>query len=729
MVKALRFLSHLFGFEKLTPNEKDYLHESNKRASIYMGFIVMGLEVWMLIRQIKKRVIVKVNEGQPLFDMMVKYTSKYWLFLLIGLGLMIFCIFFTKKRKKISKPAFITLMVSGALCFLYSFVIFIENFTKVNAAAGILEQQAFIMNFLMVMLYVLTGVIGVSIIIYSIFKYYKNKSINVLEHVIIASFTIICLDFGFYVSYSDFMQDKEIICYLTMILYVGCLLIYRPYISMLILLSSFYGFYLILTTFEGGKSFAPVDGVISGDSVNYVTFLVSLITICFAIYHGRLNEAKKTHALEISLMNDSLTGLLNYNYFTERAKEVIETSNDISNDVFLFLDIYNFKSFNDQRGFEAGNKFLVSVGKFLTEVFDTKDREVLISRQADDHYLVLTSKENIEEKLNVLKEKVKSLDEEILLSIHVGGYSPHSNTEDPRKCIDRARYAAERIKKNLEKIYLEYDKKMHEEYHKRLYILNNIDNAVANGWITPYYQVVVWSKDKEICGCEALARWIDPTYGQLYPNEFIPVLEEYSLIHKLDRCIIERVCQDLREGIDSNKPVFPVSINFSRLDFELMDAVNELETIVQKYKIPKELIHVEVTESALIDSFDLLSVAINQLKNLGYSIWLDDFGSGYSSLNVLKDYSFDVIKIDMKFLSNLDKSEKSKILIDCIIQMATRIDMLTLTEGVETMEEADFLNKVGCGRLQGYLFGKPVPKEVLYKRIEDKELTVSKNCL
>ncbi len=729
MVKALRFLSHLFGFEKLTPNEKDYLHESNKRASIYMGFIVMGLEVWMLIRQIKKRVIVKVKEGQPLFDMMVKYTSKYWLFLLIGLGLMIFCIFFTKKRKKISKPAFITLMVSGALCFLYSFVIFIENFTKVNAAAGILEQQAFIMNFLMVMLYVLTGVIGVSIIIYSIFKYYKNKSINLLEHVIIASFTIICLDFGFYVSYSDFMQDKEIICYLTMILYVGCLLIYRPYISMLILLSSFYGFYLILTTFEGGKSFAPVDGVISGDSVNYVTFLVSLITICFAIYHGRLNEAKKTHALEISLMNDSLTGLLNYNYFTERAKEVIETSNDISNDVFLFLDIYNFKSFNDQRGFEAGNKFLVSVGKFLTEVFDTKDREVLISRQADDHYLVLTSKENIEEKLNVLKEKVKSLDEEILLSIHGGGYSPQSNTEDPRKCIDRARYAAERIKKNLEKIYLEYDKKMHEEYHKRLYILNNIDNAVANGWITPYYQVVVWSKDKEICGCEALARWIDPTYGQLYPNEFIPVLEEYSLIHKLDRCIIERVCQDLRAGLDSNKPVFPVSINFSRLDFELMDAVNELETIVQKYNIPKELIHVEVTESALIDSFDLLSVAISQLKDLGYSIWLDDFGSGYSSLNVLKDYSFDVIKIDMKFLSNLDKSEKSKILIDCIIQMATRIDMLTLTEGVETMEEADFLNKVGCGRLQGYLFGKPVPKEVLYKRIEDKELTVSKNCL
>lgn len=728
MARIWHFISHILGFEKLSTNEKEYLHESNIKSSIYMGFIVVALEVWMLVRQIRKRVLIKVKDGYPLFDMMVKYTSKYWLFLIIGLALMIFCIY-CKRAKKFTKPVFITMLTSGILCFLYTFVLFLENFTKVNVGAGIGEIQAFILNFFLVFLYFCTFVIGTSIIVYSLFKYYKNITIPILEHIIIISFTLICLDFGFLVSYSDFMQDKEIICFLTMILYVGCLLIYRPYISLLILAAAFQLFYNILTTFQDGKSFAPVDGVISGDSVNYFTFLVSLVTICFAIYHGRLNEAHKTYALEKNLKNDGLTGLLNFNYFTEKSRELILTSNNINSYIFLFIDIYNFKSYNDQRGFEAGNEFLTKVGSFLTEVFDDKEHTCLFGRQADDHFVVLTKADNVIENVNTLTKKIKAMDNEILLGVNAGGYRPIDEKEDPRRCIDRARHASAVIKKNVDVSFIEYDNKMGDEYRKRLYILNNIENAVNNGWITPYYQPVVWSENKEICGCEALARWIDPVYGQLYPNEFIPVLEEYSLIHKLDRCIIERVCQDLRNAINNDKPYFPVSLNFSRLDFELMDAVSELETLVNKYNIPKELIHVEITESALIDSFTILSVAINKLKDLGYSIWLDDFGSGYSSLNVLKDYSFDVLKIDMRFLSNLDKNEKSKVLIDCIIQMANRIDMLTLTEGVETFDEADFLNSVGCDRLQGYLFGKPVPKEVLYQRIESKELVVSKKII
>ena len=148
-----------------------------------------------------------------------------------------------------------------------------------------------------------------------------------------------------------------------------------------------------------------------------------------------------------------------------------------------------------------------------------------------------------------------------------------------------------------------------------------------------------------------------------------------------------------------------------------MDAVQELEDLVAKYSIPKELIHVEVTESALTDDFIKLNEAMNRIKEMGYALWLDDFGSGYSSLNVLK--------IDMRFLSNLDNSEKAKTLIDCIIQMANRIDMLTLTEGVETETQVEFLNRVGCNRLQGYLFGKPMPKEEFDRRIEENELKVS----
>ena len=315
------------------------------------------------------------------------------------------------------------------------------------------------------------------------------------------------------------------------------------------------------------------------------------------------------------------------------------------------------------------------------------------------------------------------------MGINCGGYHLSNPGEDPRMAIDRARYAAHLIKNRFSTIYAEYDKTMSEEYHKRLYIVNNIDNAVNNGWIVPFYQPVVWSDTEELCGFEALARWKDPIYGQLSPIEFIPVLEEYRLIHKLDKSIFESVCRDMRWALDDGKPVVPVSLNFSRLDFELMDAVQELEDIVARYRIPKEMIHVEVTESALTDNFLKLNAAMNRIKELGYSLWLDDFGSGYSSLNVLKDYQFDVIKIDMRFLSNFESSEKSRTLIDCIVQMADRIHMLTLTEGVETEAQAEFLNKIGCGRLQGYLFGKPIPKEDVYSRIDKGELTVSQKLL
>ena len=727
MNKVLRFLAHILGFERLSQYENDYLHDANIRSCSYMGFIVVILELWMLARQMYSKIIPKLQAGGDFFALFVKYTSKYWLFLLMGLGLMLFCLFYDRE-KKLSKGKFTALLAIGVACMLYTAMLSMEAFTKPSDA--ITPVMAGIMNAMLVSVYAFLFVIGAAIAAYALVRYLKNRRIVLLEHVAIVAFTLICLAFGIFVSYSDFWGGKEIICFLTMVLYVGCLLIYRPYVSVLILAACFLGFYFILLTYQGGLSFAKqeivISGVmqkiISGDSVNYVTFFISLTTICFAIYHGRLKEARKSKELEKSATEDQLTGLYNYTHFSELARQRIgELTGDLSKNVLLFLDVHNFKAFNDQRGFEAGDRFLIAIGRFVAETF----RGALYGRQADDHFVVLTTTEGLTEKLERLNGLVRGYDSEILLGINCGAYHLSSNQEDPRASIDRARYAAHLIKNRFQTIYIEYDETMSQAYHKRLYIINNIDNAVSGGWIVPFYQPVVWSDTKEVCGCEVLARWMDPVYGQLYPNEFIPVLEEYRLIHKLDRCIFESACRDLREGMDAGKPVVPVSLNFSRLDFELMDAVTELDALAEQYRIPKELIHVEVTESALTDNFTKLVEAMDRIKALGYSLWLDDFGSGYSSLNVLKDYQFDVIKIDMRFLSNLENSEKSRTLIDCIVRMAERINMLTLTEGVETKVQADFLNRIGCTRLQGYLFGKPIPKDALYQRIGSGELVVS----
>ena len=730
MRKALHFISHTLGFERLSKYERDYLHDANIRSSIYMGVIVMLLEIWMLIRQTVSKIIPKYLAGGDLLALLIKYTTKYWLFLLVGFGIMLFCSF--QKDKKLSKGRFWALTIVGSACVLYTSVLSLESFTK--ESESVTPVMAGIMNAMLISIYVLLFVIGASIVVYALFKYLKHKTIVPLEHAAIIGFTLVCLAFGVFVSYSDFWGAKEIICFLTMVIYVGCLLIYRPYITILILGASFLGFYEVLLTYQNGMSFQAQEVVIngellkitSGDTVNYITFFISLTTICFAIYHGRLNEAKKTKALEKSAKEDALTGMNNYSYFPALAKEYIQgVTENFGENVFLFLDVHNFKAFNDQRGFEAGDKFLVAIGKYISDIFS----DSLCARQADDHFVVLTKTEGLQERLDRLNRLVHDYDEEILLGINCGAYHLTGENEDPRMAIDRARYAAHLIKNRFQTVYAEYDKTMSEEYHKRLYVVNSIDSAVSNGWIVPFYQPVVWSDTKELCGCEALARWMDPVYGQLFPNEFIPVLEEYRLIHKLDKAIFESVCRDLRAAMDAGKPVVPVSLNFSRLDFELMDAPQELEDLVTRYRIPKELIHVEVTESALTDNFSRLNAAMNRIKELGYSLWLDDFGSGYSSLNVLKDYQFDVVKIDMRFLSNLENSEKSKTLIDCIVKMANRINMLTLTEGVETEMQAEFLNQIGCNRLQGYLFGKPIPKDALYTRIDSSELIVARKHL
>ena len=730
MKEALHFISHILGFEKLSKYESEYLHDANIRSSSYMGAIVVFLELWMLIRQTRSKILPKYQAGGDLFELFVKYTTKYWLFLLIGLGITLFCVY--QRERKLSKGQFVALLTVGLACIFYTGVLKLEAFTAVSDS--VTPVMAGVMNVMLVSIYLLLFVIGATIVAYALFKYLRNRRVVVLEHLAIISFTLVCLAFGVFVSYSDFWGGKEIICFLTMVLYVGCLLIYRPYISALVLGVSFMAFYHILLTYQDGLSFQDqevvINGVaqkiISGDAVNYITFFISLTTICFAIFHGRLNEANKSRALEKSAKKDFLTGMYNYNYFTELAKETIQgLGGEVGRYVFLFLDVHNFKAFNDQRGFEAGDRFLTTIGGHVCDIFQNS----LCARQADDHFVVLTVTDDLEEKLDTLNRLVHEYDEEILLAINCGAYHLNGTHEDPRMAIDRARYAAHLIKNRFQTVYAEYDKTMSEAYHKRLYVVNNIDNAVNNGWIVPFYQPVVWSDTNELCGCEALARWKDPVYGQLFPNEFIPVLEEYRLIHKLDKAIFESVCRDMRAALDAGMPVVPVSLNFSRLDFELMDAVQELENIVEKYGISRDLIHVEVTESALTDDFVKLREEINRIKDLGYSLWLDDFGSGYSSLNVLKDYQFDVVKIDMRFLSSFENSEKSRTLIDCIIKMATRINMLTLTEGVETREQADFLHNIGCGRLQGYLFGKPIPKEQFYRRIDDGELVVSGKLL
>lgn len=256
----------------------------------------------------------------------------------------------------------------------------------------------------------------------------------------------------------------------------------------------------------------------------------------------------------------------------------------------------------------------------------------------------------------------------------------------------------------------------------RKFVLENFERDLNNGNIHVVFQPVVRSLTGKFCNSEALSRWDDAEHGRISPAVFIPVLEESRFIYKLDLFVLNKSAEILRYEIDNGIPCVPISVNFSRLDFELMDPFSEVENIMAKYDLPKSLLCVEITESTLLEDQTILEKAIENFRNAGYEVWLDDFGSGYSALNVLKNFPITEIKLDMLFLRNYD--ERSRKLIVSIVQMAKIMGFTTLAEGVETKEQADFLTSIGCEKMQGYYFAKPMSLDVAISYPEASSINV-----
>ncbi|MCR5672073.1 MAG: EAL domain-containing protein [Butyrivibrio sp.] len=254
------------------------------------------------------------------------------------------------------------------------------------------------------------------------------------------------------------------------------------------------------------------------------------------------------------------------------------------------------------------------------------------------------------------------------------------------------------------------------------YVIDRIDEALEKGFIKVYYQPVIRSLTGELCSCESLARWIDPEVGFLAPNSFIGALEKSKQIHKLDCHIVKTVCKDIHDRLFGGHSVVPVSVNFSRLDFLMCDMLEVVEQAVYENDIPRDFIHIEITESMIASDADLMKREIERFRDCGYEIWMDDFGSGYSSLTLLKDYDFDMLKMDMDFLSSF--TPKSKSVMQHLITMAKDIGLNTLAEGVETREQVEFLKSIGCGRLQGYYYGQPMPLDEMITHLRKKDIGI-----
>lgn len=411
---------------------------------------------------------------------------------------------------------------------------------------------------------------------------------------------------------------------------------------------------------------------------------------------------------------DVLTGLPSMRYYHAHSRIILaQAAAKHVPMVDVYFDIDHFRSINFRLGYAAGDEILQRVAKVLRKTFDGD----LLARFSDDHFVLVTRREGLEGRLMEVHDGVARLISGMPVELKAGIFELTENDVTIPFAHDRAKVACTSIKGRYDVFYSFYDEALAVREGLREYIVEHVAEALEKGWIRNRYQPVVRVGNGTCASMEALSRWVDPNVGTLSPAQYIHVLEDARLIHLLDSAVIDQACADLRAMIDQLGAAIPVSLNFSPTALALLDVPTLVDEMARRYDIPKSLIHVEITESSLTDDPMLLRSVIDRLHEHGFEVWMDDFGSGYSSLNLLKDYDFDVLKVDMEFLRGMEGNEKSRTIVTAITDLAHSLNMATLVEGVENVEQMEFLHKVGANLAQGYYFSQPVPYETIVEEL------------
>lgn len=415
---------------------------------------------------------------------------------------------------------------------------------------------------------------------------------------------------------------------------------------------------------------------------------------------------------------DLLTDLPGMTYFFELAekdrKEMLRAG---EMPAFLFMDLSGMKFYNQKHGFAGGDQLLQKFADLLKPAFGEEN----CSRFGQDHFVVITGETNLEQRLKQLLEKWESLDIEDRPAVRVGVYQDRTRCVNISIACDRAKAARDSIRNTFISSIQYYDAAMLEDAERKVYIISHLDQAIEERWIKVYYHPIIRAANGLVCNEESLARWIDPERGFLTPAEFIPILEDAGLLYKLDLCVVDQVLEKLQQLQESGLFLVPQSVNLSRADFDACDIVEEIRTRVDRAGIPRNLLAIEITESIVGSDVDFMKEQIDRFRALGFPVWMDDFGSGYSSLDLLSKIDVDLIKLDMHFLDDFDQDDRRRVILKQMVKMLIGLGFDTLCEGVERKEQVDFLCNIGCARLQGFYYSKPIPLEEILDQYEKED--------
>lgn len=438
---------------------------------------------------------------------------------------------------------------------------------------------------------------------------------------------------------------------------------------------------------------------------------------CYYIFRDITEEQKLLRVQHYLANFDQLTGLYNRERFL-RFSDMLMKEMPEEPFVIVCTDIYKLNIINEVLGFSVGDELLKLLAKSLTDY--SGEKRVYGRLAADTFSMCIPEKYfDAERFADETNAAIKGLNIHYPIINHIGIYRVEDRGLSVSAMCDRAMLAVNSIKTDYMRDIVYYDESMSRKLLADQEILADLEKAFEEKQFTIYLQPQYNHNTGRIIGSEALVRWIHPKKGLIPPGGFVPMLEDNGLIAKLDMYVWELACKQLQKWKQEGKEGRSISVNISNKDFYYIDIYEVITGLVKKYDINVADLKLEITESAFsVDMVRQLEV-IEKLQNLGFIIEMDDFGSGYSSLNSLKDIPVNMLKLDMAFMARSDRYKRSEDILQMIVAMANRLKMPVIAEGVETKEQADFLSAIGCEIIQGYYYAKPMPVaefDLLYEK-------------
>lgn len=471
----------------------------------------------------------------------------------------------------------------------------------------------------------------------------------------------------------------------------------------------------LITRLETGQvNDVVIQNTMEGPSLKLNTvwkrFLFPVVGTAFFIIFLIVLRSKRQ--IEKYAFVDPLTGHDNRTRFLLSAERLLKNRGYQGHTV-VSLDIDKFKLINDMHGYETGNRILKEISNRLGQELGNGE---LFCRESGDHFLLLLrdGEENpIARRLPALIRSLSGLPasrkEEFWFTISCGAYCFQQGDDDIHRAIGWASLAREKSKKHRSDWITFYDDSMRKEATREREIENQMESALAGGEFEVYYQPKLRLVDEVTVGAEALVRWKKKSGEMIFPDVFIPVFESNGFIIQLDLYVFEQVCRQLRRWIDGGIEPCPISVNLSRMHLSNREFYRQYLEIMNRYDILPKYIEIELTESIIFENRSQIVTLLNQFKLAGLMVSIDDFGSGYSSLNIMKDLQFDYLKLDKEFFNTAADTKRGKNVIRSMIYMADQLNMDVVAEGVETREQVEFLKSIHCGLVQGYYYSRPVP--------------------